>query len=172
MTWFGGRAARRVRRLARPVSRSSARAARPGEALALVAARLRAGAEPEQAWDDIRLDGDGAAGATVTAARALALELGAPLAELLDEVGSGVADDESAAAERRAALAGPAATGRVLGWLPVAGVLLALALGADVVAVAADGGVGTASVVGGAVLVVVGRVWTRALVRRAEQEAG
>lgn len=144
---------------------------KPGEALALAAARLRAGAEPATAWHGIEIADDGAPAATVHAARALAAELGAPLAELLDEVGAGVADDESAAAERRAALAGPASTGRILGWLPVAGTLLALVLGADVLGVARDGGAGTASVVGGIVLLLAGRAWSRALVRAAERSA-
>lgn len=141
----------------------------PGEALALAAARLRAGAEPAVAWHGIAIADDGAPAATVRAARELAVDLGAPLAELLDEVGAGVADDESAAAERASALAGPASTGRILGWLPVAGILLAVALGADVVAVASDGGVGTASVGGGVVLLLAGRAWSRALVRAAER---
>lgn len=143
----------------------------PGEAIALAAGRLRAGAEPGDAWQGIELSVDGAPAATVRAARSLAVEVGAPLAELLDEVGAGVSDDESAAAERRAALAGPASTGRILGWLPVAGSLLALALGADVLAVARDGGVGTVSVVVGTVLLLAGRAWSRALVRAAERSA-
>ena len=164
-------AGHRLRRLDRPVSAGPVSVAGPGEALALAAARLRAGAEPEQAWHGITIADDGAPAATVRAARQLAVELGAPLAGLLDEVGTGVADDESAAAERRAALAGPASTGRVLGWLPVAGILLALALGADVVAVASDGGVGSASVIGGVVLLVIGRAWSRALVRGAERSS-
>jgi len=138
------------------------------EALALVAARLRAGAEPEDAWRGVELVTSSGA-ATVRAARELARELGAPLAELLDEVGVGVTDDESAEAEREAALAGPAATGRLLGWLPVAGLLLALVLGADVLAVASDAGVGTASTAAGLVLVLVGQAWTRALVRTARK---
>lgn len=170
MITLGGRAARRVRRIDRDPPGAAATVTSPGEALALAAARLRAGAEPEVAWDGLDLEGGGGAAATVRAARELAHDLGAPLAELLDEVGTGVADDESAAGERHSALAGPITTGRVLAWLPAAGVLLALALGADVAGVASDGGVGTASVVGGMVLVGAGRLWTRALVRAAERD--
>jgi len=140
-----------------------------GEALALAAARLRAGADPARAWRGIHVAEAGAAAATVRAAERLALELGAPLAEVLDEVAAGVADDESAEAERRAALAGPATTARVLVWLPAGGVLLGFALGADLVGVALDGGLGSASVVGGVALLLAGRVWTRLLVRAARR---
>ena len=158
--------ARRVRGLVREPPRAALAA---GEALALAAARLRAGAQPERAWAGIEVDDGGPAARTVLAAGRLARELGAPLAEVLDEVAAGVADDEAAEAERRAALAGPSATARVLVWLPVCGVLLGLALGADVLGVAADGRLGSVSVVGGLVLLLAGRAWTRLLVRAARQ---
>ena len=112
---------------------------------------------------------DGAAAATVRAAERLAHELGAPLAEVLDEVASGVSDDESAEAERRAAIAGPAATARVLLWLPVGGIVLGISLGADLLDVALDGRIGSVSAVVGLVLLVAGRAWTRLLVRAAER---
>jgi len=160
-------AAQRVRALARsPVGRGTTLAA--GEALALVAARLRAGADPGRAWHGIEVSDDGPV-ATVHAAERLARELGAPLAEVLDEVAAGVADDESAEAERRAALAGPATTARVLVWLPAGGMLLGLVLGADVVAVALDGRIGSACAVVGVLLLATGRAWTRLLVRAARR---
>jgi len=137
----------------------------PGEALALVAARLRAGAGPEEAWAGVPVSDH----PTVRAAERLARELGAPLAEVLDEVAVGVADDEAAEGERRAALAGPTTTARVLAWLPAGGVLLALALGADLLAVATDGRLGTASLGLGLVLLGLGRVWVQVLVRAARR---
>lgn len=160
--------ARRVRQLARP-PRTRVVTLAAGEALALAAARLRAGADPARAWDGFEVSEDGPATTTVRAAERLALELGAPLAEVLDEVAAGVADDESAEAERRAALAGPATTARVLVWLPAGGVVLGLALGADLVGVALDGRIGSASVVVGGLLLLAGRAWTRVLVRAARR---
>ncbi|NLF03411.1 MAG: type II secretion protein F [Actinomycetales bacterium] len=160
-------AGRRVRALERsPVERTTRLAA--GEALALVAARLRAGADPGRAWSGIEVSDDGPA-ATVHAAERLARELGAPLAEVLDEVAAGVADDEAAEAERRAALAGPASTARVLVWLPVGGILLGLVLGAGVLGVALDGRIGSVCAVVGVLLLAAGRAWTRLLVRAARR---
>lgn len=168
MIALGGTASRRVRRLTSPPASGTVPLA-AGEALALVAARLRAGADPERAWHDVTMSDDGPAAATVRAAERLADELGAPLAEVLDEVASGVSDDESAEAERRAAIAGPAATARVLLWLPVGGIVLGIALGADLLDVALDGRIGSVSAVVGLVLLVAGRAWTRLLVRAAER---
>lgn len=169
MTWLASVSGRRARRLEDEPSEHGAPLA-AGEALALVAARLRAGAAPARAWLGITIDDDGGhAAATVRAAERLARELGAPLAEVLDEVGAGIVDDEAAAAERRIAIAGPATTARILAWLPAAGLLLGLALGADLVAIALDGGIGSASVVVGLALLCAGRAWTRLLVRAAER---
>ncbi len=168
MIVLGGVASRRARLLTRPpTGRTIPLAA--GEALALVAARLRAGADPTRAWHGVSVSDDGPAAATVRAAERLARELGSPLAEVLDEVASGVSDDESAEAERRAAIAGPAATARVLVWLPVGGLVLGLALGADLLGIAFDGRIGSASVVVGLASLAVGRGWTRLLVRVAER---
>jgi len=168
MTWLASVSSRRLRSLQQGPSDGGPVLA-AGEALAVVAARLRAGADPARAWLGITIDDDGGlAATTVRAAERLARELGAPLAEVLDEVGAGVADDEAAAADRRIAIAGPATTARVLAWLPAAGLLLGLALGADLVAIALDGGIGSASVVVGPALLGAGRAWTRLLVRAAE----
>jgi len=102
----------------------------------------------------------------VAAAR-LSDELGAPLSGVLDRIASAVAADEEAEDERRAALAGPRATARVLAWLPLLGLLLGGLLGADPVGVVLSGGLGTMAAALGAALLLLGRWWTGALLRRA-----
>ncbi|WP_196804566.1 type II secretion protein F [Cellulomonas sp. URHD0024] len=158
----------------------------------LAAAQLRAGAAPSAAWARAlgwpvgrvptveQLVGRAArrrrghdalaqrAAAVVAAAR-LSDDLGAPLATVLDRVAIGLAADEECEGERTAALAGPRATAQVLAWLPLLGLVLGVALGAHPVQVVLAGGVGTAAAVVGAVLVVLGRWWTRALLARAER---
>lgn len=109
--------------------------------------------------------------AAVLAACRVADELGAPLAPTLDLVAAALAADAQAEAEIAAALAGPRASARLVGWLPVLGLLLGLAIGADPVAVLTSGGAGTAAGVAGLVALVGGRWWTASLVRRA-REAG
>ena len=114
----------------------------------------------------------GAAGppvAAVVAAARVADELGAPLAAVLDQVAAAIAAQAEAAADVAAALAAPRSSARVLAWLPAAGLLLGMALGADPVGVLLGGGLGTASGVAGVALLLVGRRWTSALLRRAER---
>ncbi|MEZ0448179.1 type II secretion protein F [Cellulomonas sp. ICMP 17802] len=154
------------------------------------AAQLRAGASPAEAW--ARALGDPAVGAVpsvgavlratgrrrpgagdaqrarvVVAAARLSDDLGAPLAGVVERIAAAVAADEEAEGERRAALAGPRATARVLAWLPVLGLLLGVALGADPVGVVVSGGLGTAAAVLGLALLLLGRWWTSALLARA-----
>lgn len=99
----------------------------------------------------------------------VALRSGAPLADVLDAVSVAVAEAEAAEADRRRARAGPATTARLLGWLPLGALLLGAGLGADPIEVASRGGVGLASLVAGAGLMVLGRWWARSLVRAAER---
>lgn len=111
--------------------------------------------------------------AQVAAARAagrLARRTGAPLADVLEACAAGLADAAQADAARRIALAGPASTARLLGWLPVAGLGLGAALGADPLAVLLDGGPGTAAGLAGIALLVLGRQWTATLVGQARRE--
>ncbi|WP_148076588.1 type II secretion protein F [Cellulomonas sp. PhB150] len=175
---------RRARVEARPLVLSAA--------LLVVAAQLRAGAAPEEAWrrafgPAVRVrdglpaaaalvgpaprrgasDRDAGRAAAVVVAAGVARSLGAPLAGVLEHVAGSVAADEEAAAELDAALAGPRATARVLAWLPVLGLAVAGLLGADPLGVLLGGGVGTAAAATGAGLLVLGRAWTRALLRRA-----
>ncbi|MFJ1512271.1 hypothetical protein [Cellulosimicrobium funkei] len=189
-----GRSARRV--VGRPASRATRWSVlrRPGRPQAVpelvrvvvtqVGSLLRSGAAPGVAWTravGVRVDGGGVprvadlaphvggpatARALVSACR-VAAELGAPLATVLDEVAASVAADAEARAEREAALAGPRATARVLLWLPAVGVLLGYVLGADPLGTATDGGLGTAGVLLGVLLLAAGRTWSARLVERA-----
>ncbi len=161
--------------------------------LLAVSAQLRAGAPPTQAWSRalgrpavtvdallalttpahrwrVRRSVAGPAAQrarAVVAAAHLSEGLGAPLAGVLDRIAEAVAADEEAEGERRAALAGPRATAQVLAWLPVLGVGLGMLLGADPVRVVLSGGLGTTAALLGVLLVVLGRWWTAALLRRA-----
>ncbi|MGV8976813.1 MAG: type II secretion system F family protein [Cellulomonas sp.] len=103
----------------------------------------------------------------VVAAGRLAATLGAPLAPVLDRVAESVVADDEVDGERRAALSGPRSTATLLGWLPLLGIGLGFALGADPVGVVLRGGAGTTSAVVGAALLLGGRRWTARLVSRA-----
>jgi tight adherence protein B len=179
--------ARPVRR--RPWARSRDEAAQVRVALAQVVALLRSGAAPSAAWsralgvatapdgvpDAARLavvvGGPRPAAAVVASAR-LAQEVGAPLGRVLESVGEALVAEVEAAAERDASLAGPRATARLLLCLPLLGTALGAALGADPVAAATDGGVGTAAVGAGTVALAVGRWWTGRLVSVARAAGG
>ncbi|MDM8085602.1 type II secretion protein F [Cellulomonas cellasea] len=158
------------------------------EVLAATSAALRSGSPPGEAWRRtlgsptgpdglpawgslVALDrspgGQGRHARAVLAACRLARSLGAPLAPVLDRVAEAVAADAELDAERRAALAGPRSTAAVLGWLPVLGLLLGFALGADPVEVVLRGGLGAASALLGGALLLLGRWWTARLLAHA-----
>lgn len=105
---------------------------------------------------------------TVVAASRLTHTLGSPLAEVLDRCAVTVTEAEQAREARGVALAGPRSTARILAGLPLLGLVLGAGLGADPVGSATDGGWGTASVLAGLLLLVLGRRWTTALVAAAE----
>lgn len=159
-----------------------------------VAALLRAGAAPDDAWrhalgtpvldrvptaDQLAIAlggpvgarrgtrGDGPPLGAVVAAARVADELGAPLAGVLEQVAAAIAAQAEAAAEVAAAMAAPRSSARVLAWLPLAGLLLGTVLGADPVGVLLGGGPGSAAGVAGVVLMVAGRRWAAMLLRRA-----
>lgn len=148
-----------------------------------VVALLKAGSSPGASWaraagvgvdlrgvpdvaDLARVLGARHAEAVVASTR-LALDVGAPLGRVLEQVAGTLVAEAEAGAERDAALAGPRTTGRMLMWLPVAGGFLGWGLGADPVGTATDGGVGTVAVALGLVLLVVGRVCSDRLVAAA-----
>ncbi|HEY5518801.1 MAG TPA: type II secretion protein F, partial [Cellulomonas sp.] len=87
--------------------------------------------------------------------------------QVLERVAAGLATAAEVDGERRSALAGPRATARVLTGLPVLGVALGAAVGADPVGVLLGGGLGTVALMTGVALVLVGRWWIARLVRAA-----
>ncbi len=193
----GGRSAPAARRAWTWRGRRSDGSATLVRAVGQVAAALRVGASPSAAWGDLGVrceDGvpraedlralggaalggaarvgasrDGAAPviAAIRAAARVAARAGAPPAVLLDGAGAALEAQAELADRRRAALAGPAASARLLGWLPGVGLLLGLAVGADPLAILLDGGMGTALLCAGVVAALSGRAWTRGLVRAA-----
>ena len=109
-----------------------------------------------------------AAGAIIAASR-LSAEVGAPLVDVLDRLRSTLEAEDEIASERAAALAGPRASARILAWLPLAGLGLGAAIGADPISVFADGGVGSAVMLAGLGCHLAGRALSRRLVRLAER---
>lgn len=152
-----------------------------------VAAALRSGAPPAEAWRragvraplgvpsreelERRWPGQRAAVATLVAAADLTVTLGVAPATVLDQVAATLVRDAEAAAQRRTALAGPLATARLLAWLPAVGLLLGVALGADPLAVLLDAGAGSALLLAGTLLLLAGRRWTRRYVAEARRAA-
>jgi len=178
-----GRARRRWAR-----DRSSGdQAASLARLLVSVSAALRAGSDPAEAWSrsGVLVEQDGVprpgslaavvgggnreAIAAVIAGARVAAAAGAPLAAVLDRIRQACETAADVDAERAAALAGPRASGRLLGWLPVGGVLVAAGLGADPIGSAIGGGAGTVAAVAGLVLLGLGRWWLWALVAGAER---
>ncbi|GIG31351.1 type II secretion system F family protein [Cellulomonas oligotrophica] len=183
-------------RAARPLRRRPGAADDLPGLLLAVAARLRSGAPAGAAWSDVLgVDVPGAlprpadllgrvapgrrrpdprlvgrVQAVVAGAR-VAVELGAPLADVLEDLATAATTDAEHTADVEAALAGPRATARVLLWLPLAGVGLGALLGAQPWRVLLDGGIGTAALVLGLGLVLAGRAWVAALLARA-RDAG
>ena len=149
-----------------------------------VAALLRAGALPADAWDQAaarrplvaaamargRDPSVARATAGARAAAQLAQELGAPPADVLDRTVGALVEAAAAQTAREAALAGPRASARLLGALPLAGFALGVALGADPASVLLDGGPGTVCLVVGVVLYAVGARWVAREVARAQRD--
>jgi tight adherence protein B len=141
-----------------------------------VAARLRAaasrvagGLSPVPALRDggaVAPDVDRAL-ATLAASWAVHERSGAPVADLLDTLARSLRDADDAAMARRAALAAPVATARILAGLPVLGLALGQLVGARPLAVLVGTPAGRVSAGVGLVCVVVGVVWTRHLLRTA-----
>jgi tight adherence protein B len=91
---------------------------------------------------------------------------GAMTAPAIDRVADALGDELELDLELASALAGPRASWRLLAALPVAGVLLGVALGADPLGFLLGSPVGFACLGGGAVLDAVGLVWVRRIVSR------
>jgi len=160
-----------------------------------LAVLLQAGAVPLTAWRHLAGSGDahavrvveradrgmplpaaiaaeGGGWVDLAAAWEVATTVGAPLAEVLRTIAGSLRDAASAADEVRVALAEPAGTARLLLWMPLAGLLLGVALGFDTVGAITRSPPGAVCVVLGLLLVLVARAWTKRLLERARPEPG
>jgi tight adherence protein B len=165
------------------------------EAVLRIAVLLQAGIAPARTWDHLADTGDAtalavrarvgggmplpqaiaAAGGSwreVSAAWTIATTVGAPLADSLRALAAALRDGQESADEVRVALAEPAGTARLMGWLPLVGVGLGAALGFDTLAVLFTNPLGIACLVAGAALILLARRWTGRLVRGARPAEG
>ncbi|MCR2762613.1 type II secretion system F family protein [Microbacterium sp. zg.B48] len=108
----------------------------------------------------------------VAAAWEVATAVGAPLAESLRALSAALRDAQEAADEVRVALAEPAATAKLMGWLPLVAVLLGVALGFDTFGTLVSHPIGIACLVLGSALILAAHRWNAALVRRARAGSG
>ena len=102
----------------------------------------------------------------------VATAVGAALAEALRSFALGLRDAAEAQDDVTVALAEPAATARLMLWLPAVGLLMGVSLGFDTLGVLFTDPRGIACFVAGMVLVVVARVWTAKLIRKARPDPG
>jgi tight adherence protein B len=172
-----------------------AEAADPATSVQTLAVLLQAGAAPLVAWRHLATTGDQAAEAILdratrgasladaiaahggpwvdlAAAWDVASTVGAPLADALRTIAGALRDAAAATDDVRVALAEPAATARLLLWMPFGGLLLGFVLGFDTLGVIVGTPLGAACVVAGLLLVVAARSWTRRLLRRAAPTPG
>ncbi|WP_438353938.1 type II secretion system F family protein [Microbacterium sp. CJ88] len=165
-------------------------AAGAAETVLRVAVLLQAGIAPARAWEHLAATGDTTAAAVqarvrdgmplpraiaaggepwpdVAVAWTVAATVGAPLADSLRAIAAALRDGQEAADEVRVALAEPAGTARLMGWLPLVAVVLGVALGFDTLGVLGTNPLGIACLIGGLGLIVGARRWTGRLVRAA-----
>ncbi|GAA5203239.1 type II secretion system F family protein [Microbacterium jejuense] len=161
-----------------------------------LAVLLQAGVAPARAWEHLAGVGDSAAARVVTAtahdmplpaaiaavgsdawrevavAYQVASTVGAPLAACLRGLATALSDAQEAADDVRVALAEPAGTARLMGWLPLLAVALGAALGFDTFGTLFGSPLGIACLAAGGILIVVAQRWTARLVRSASDAAG
>ena len=158
-----------------------------------LAVLLGAGVATARAWDHLAETGDAAAArvceahargaplpvaiaalggrwADVAVAWSVATSVGAPLADTLRGIAASMRDAQEAADEVRVALAEPAATAKLMGWLPLVAVALGAVLGFDTIGVLIGSPFGIACLVGGVALTVLARRWNAHFVRKAADE--
>jgi len=132
---------------------------------------LRAGAPPAAAWWEgggltvgefgkPDLLGEDSFTRGVKAAARLSHQTGAPLAPMLETVGAYGRRTMGAEATRRAALAGPRLSARVLMWMPAVGVALAALLDAGALTILVASPVGWVLLSAAGVLTLAAHRWT------------
>lgn len=102
----------------------------------------------------------------------VATTVGAPLAESLRGLATALRDAAQAADDVRVALAEPAGTARLMGWLPIVALGLGAALGFDTFGTLLGHPSGVACLVAGGALIVIAQRWTALMVRRARADSG
>lgn len=155
-----------------------------------VAVLLQAGIAPRRAWEHLAQTGDEAAVAImarvaegaglgdaiadgggawrdVAIAWRVAETVGAPLAHSLRTIADALREAEASRDDVRVSLAEPAATARLIAWLPLVAVTMSGLLGFDIVRTLSHP-LGIACAAGGAALVLAAHRWTAGLVRRAQ----
>lgn len=130
-----------------------------------LAARI-AEAPPGTAVGDL-LGTHGGAWSDVAVAWRVAETVGAPLAPSLRRFAEALRDAQQTRDDVAVALADPAATARLVAWLPLVAIVLGIALGFDVVRSLTQPA-GIACVVAGLALMLVARRWSSRLVARAQ----
>jgi tight adherence protein B len=140
---------------------AAAHAAAQGDPVAVAIASARA-AQPTAsvAWP------------VLAAAWSVAEESGAPLAVSLRDLATGLRDEAQLRREVRAALAGPAASARLVTTLPLLAVGFGATLGFDTMAVLFANPLGLACLAIGSALLWTGRRWNGALAVRASRGRG
>jgi tight adherence protein B len=106
----------------------------------------------------------------IAAGWVVAAHSGASLARVLDRLVEGLRDQRAARAEVDAALAPPRATARMLAVLPVFGVALGIAMGADPVSFLTNTDPGRACLLTGLALALAGVAWVERLAATARRE--
>ena len=172
-TWLPARQARG--RGTKPVTQPVTDA----ERLASVAAASRGGASATESWgewgDGVSTDDEGVPilsrdddlARDATAAARLAHASGVPLAALVSSLARVEAVRESARLAMTVAMAGPRASARLLGWLPLAGLMMGAIVEPRTITVLATTGLGWCLIILAVALMAIGRRWMGALLRAA-----
>lgn len=131
-----------------------------------------AGVAVEGAEQDAAMPALGGEWPAVSTAWRVARVVGAPLAPSLRAIAEAVREARDGHDDLAVALAEPAATARLMAWLPLVGVALGALLGFDVVGVLLTNPLGIGCLVAGVLLIAAARRWTRRLVGSARPEPG
>lgn len=108
-----------------------------------------------------------ASGRVLAAAWHVADAAGAPLTPTLRTIADALRDRAETERDIAIALVGPRATARLVSWLPLVGMALAVAMGVDLFGTLTGSVVGWALLGSGTLLLLLGRRWMRALLHRA-----
>ncbi|HLL64709.1 MAG TPA: hypothetical protein VK453_03065 [Micromonosporaceae bacterium] len=139
------------------------------EAVAVLAADLRAGLAPSAVAEELRVV---AGNSRVAAACLISEQLGAPLADLLERVDVDLRAGARLRASVQAQTAGTRATAWLLAALPLAGIGLGVSLGVDPAHSMLHTPIGAACVLGALLLQLAGLAWSSRLVSGASRAVG